>query len=713
MSLRLSRDRHGTPGIVADDLAEAYCGLGQVHARLRPLQTLTLATAARGELQAALFATRALAHVDDVVARWQIAARAQQATAELGPEAQALLAAYVRGVHEGFARWPLPCWQRPLLGRMRPPDAQSVAAGLLLSAYLGQGEGQARMERALAAVLQRGASPALVRRLFGPAAHGFDPDDLAGVPPIDVDAAAGGGTRSGGGSNAWAVTGARSASGAPLLAGDPHQPVGELPGMFLEVRIALARAPAGYLLGASVPGLPGIVVGRNRTLAWSGTFAFADNHDLVVEEVRDGRAARAQGAHVAVHTRAHAHRRRWRTPKRVVYHEVGEGSLGARDPARLPPQGRRLAERWAAAYGLGPTLDAYLRLPGATDVAQAQAVLAPAHTLNLRFVLADRHGRVVRQRTGASWARAPDAYGLLPQVGWREVAGAWAASPAGVVLPAREAPLGEGDASLQAVATANDATERWASLPQPDYRRLRIAQGLAARAHHDVASFAALQRDVHALQAVRLAPIFCRYLPPGPVRAALIGWDCGYEADATGPHAFAQAYRACLRALAPWLGGDLWAALLARSEVGVWWAKGLDALLAAPVSWQGALGQALRRALTDVAGNDVARWGAVQQVRWRHGIWGRAFGAGRPATALVGSLSTVCQGNLVPAGGEQVAMAPAYRMVADLADDALWTGLAGGIDEQPGTPGYAVWLDDWAAGRLHRLAPPQANEAPM
>jgi acyl-homoserine lactone acylase PvdQ len=78
---------------------------------------------------------------------------------------------------------------------------------------------------------------------------------------------------------------------------------------------------------------------------------------------------------------------------------------------------------------------------------------------------------------------------------------------------------------------------------------------------------------------------------------------------------------------------------------------------------------------------------------------------------LPGSVATVCQGNLVPAGAGHVAVGPAYRMVCDLADDALWTALPGGIDGDPLAVTYRRWLDAWATGHYHRLVPHHGDES--
>jgi penicillin amidase len=81
-------------------------------------------------------------------------------------------------------------------------------------------------------------------------------------------------------SNAWAVDGRHSSSGAPLLAGDPHLAF-SLPGIWYLARIDLADGTT--LVGATAPGVPMLVLGHNGKIAWTFTTTGADTQDLFVE----------------------------------------------------------------------------------------------------------------------------------------------------------------------------------------------------------------------------------------------------------------------------------------------------------------------------------------------------------------------------------------------------------------------------------------------
>src|SRR5208283_1959278 len=82
-----------------------------------------------------------------------------------------------------------------------------------------------------------------------------------------------------GASNEWAVSGARTVTGKPILANDPHLEIGA-PILWYLARIV---TPEGSVKGATVPGAPAVLLGENDSIAWGLTNADTDAQDLFVE----------------------------------------------------------------------------------------------------------------------------------------------------------------------------------------------------------------------------------------------------------------------------------------------------------------------------------------------------------------------------------------------------------------------------------------------
>ena len=121
----------------------------------------------------------------------------------------------------------------------------------------------------------------------GPLARTSRPDApvtmaaLAGLPLDRLAAALPEAPPPGIGSNVWVADGSRTASGLPLLANDPHLRL-QMPGHWY---LAHLEAPGLAVIGATLPGLPFVVLGRNRDIAWGFTNTGSDTQDLFVERI--------------------------------------------------------------------------------------------------------------------------------------------------------------------------------------------------------------------------------------------------------------------------------------------------------------------------------------------------------------------------------------------------------------------------------------------
>ena len=696
---RITYDGNGTPGIWAERPVDAYLGLGFLHGRHRGLQALILGAAGRGLLAETLFPKPDLVKLDLLARRLDLPGRGRVEAGRLSAPVSDWLDAYLSGVRQGLAVSGRPIELLALFARLPPLDRSAVIAGLLLSAYLGLAEGQERMEQALVEALRAGADPRLLEAMFAPHLAGWDPRQLAGLPrPAGTGNSAG--LSSSGGSNAWAVDGDRAVGGSPILCGDPHLQINQLPALLFEVR---ARVGDDWWLGASIPGLPGIAVGRNRRLAWSGTFGCADNVDFVIEEVQGGQVRRAHGFGAVVRRELEL-KRRFRSPLKVSFLETEHGVLECGNI-----DGMTLATRWPGAEGGADTLAAHMQLPMAQSVSEAASLLAHARAHSLHFLLADSSGHTWYQELGCVPRRSEGWSGLYPVAATCDKR--WTGFYEGESLPA-------GPAEDGMLVTANEprlAADGTAltTLAQPSYRLDRITQLLRAQRTHDRASMGQIQLDLLSLQGQKLSPLLLAALPPGPLKTALAAWDSRYDVDNVGAHAFEISYRAAVLGLGPELGGDWLRHMLEESELSVWWCAAFDRVLEDPTTWSGARGQHVRQSLAAVRDARPVPWGEAQQVTLRNMVLGglpRALGLDRGPYPLPGCRATVRQGNVLSLDGQTLVVAPAFRMIADLATCEIWTALPGGIDGAPGSHTYDCWLEEWREGRYHRLAPPADDE---
>lgn len=85
------------------------------------------------------------------------------------------------------------------------------------------------------------------------------------------------------GSNNWALSGAKTASGSPILANDPHLDL-TLPSIWYQIQL---HTPGLNAYGVSLPGAPGIIIGFNKDIAWGVTNVAADVLDFYQVKFKD------------------------------------------------------------------------------------------------------------------------------------------------------------------------------------------------------------------------------------------------------------------------------------------------------------------------------------------------------------------------------------------------------------------------------------------
>ncbi len=245
------RDRLGVPHIKAGSVQDALWVQGYVTAQDRLWQMDIFRRVAAGELAEVL--GPALLAVDREHRTLGFGRVARQAVERLPAADREALEAYRRGVNAFIEshRGNLPLEFQVLRYQPRPWEVwDCVLVGLYMFRTLTSTWKDEIMKRSL---LER-ATPQQVEALL-PVRSGRE------VSP---------------GSNAWVVSGARTASGKPLLANDPHLDY-SIPCIWYTVHL---QAPGLDVIGASLPGAPGVVIGHNDRIAWGVTNLHFDVQDL-------------------------------------------------------------------------------------------------------------------------------------------------------------------------------------------------------------------------------------------------------------------------------------------------------------------------------------------------------------------------------------------------------------------------------------------------
>lgn len=515
----IERDQQGVPSIVATTDTDAYFALGVAHAEDRLWQMEMQRRLGSGRLAEVLGES---AVGSDVFFRTLgLARRAHQQWEALSPDARAVLRAYVNGVNAGIGSLTaLP--PEFALTDYRPEPWRPEDSLLWMQVMAWQLSGNLAQEAQRAQLLQLlGASK--TRILMGET-----PDQpaeeyrsarrrpasaapLVGAPnPFEP--------RRFVGSNAWAVSGRWTASGQAMLANDPHLPL-SVPSLWYLARL---RGATLDVQGATIPGLPFVVIGRNRDIAWGMTTMMADTQDIVLERIdpRDRNRYEWQGTSqpMTVQTETIRIRRDWLKPARpdlqIRVRRTRNGPLLS-DVAG-PINGLPFSVRWSGDDDTtGSTFSSFVALNRVHDWAGFNAALrgfvAPAHN----FVYADRAGNIGYLAPAAFPLRA-QGEGTLPVAGWA-LSDVWTGMLPYERVPRRYNPP-EG-----IIVSANDDAPGPTFVPRlsydwdPGYRAariraelqrlissgLRIGQEEMARLQGDVTAYAGHDRALRHLLALQ------------------------------------------------------------------------------------------------------------------------------------------------------------------------------------------------------------------
>jgi penicillin amidase len=398
-------DERGVPHIRAENEIDLYRALGYVHAQDRLFQMEMVRRLAQGELAAVLGPK--LVEVDRLFRTLGIREHAQSSAAKMDPSSASTktLLAYLDGVNQFQASHPAPM-EFDLLGIPKRPF--TVQDTLAVSGYLAYSFAAAfRTEPALTYVRDKlgpdylkvfdldwnpegvvapspatGSSVALQARDWQAinqlAQLGNDALALAGVPQFE-------------GSNAWAISGSRTASGKPLLSGDPHIAY-SAPAVWYEAHLA---APGFELYGHFQALNPSALLGHNAQFGWSLTMFQNDDLDLIAEKVNPGNANQVwyHGQWVDLQSRVETIQVKGAAPVTLTLRRSPHGAI-ITDAFKDSLGGTPVAMWWTFLETENPILDAFYELNRANTLEKARMAASKIYAPGLNVVWASASGDI-------------------------------------------------------------------------------------------------------------------------------------------------------------------------------------------------------------------------------------------------------------------------------------------------------------------------------
>jgi penicillin G amidase len=627
----------GIPTISARNELDAFFGLGWVHAEDRLWQMDFQRRAASGRLSEVLGA-RTL-DIDKFTRTLGLMRAAEASLKQMSPAMRAVLEAYAGGVNAWIEhhRGPLPP-EFLILGYRPDPwrPVDTVLWGRLMALELSDNYHGELARARIASVL----TPEEMARLF-------PRDDGAGPTTIDT-AALGPASRLAGAlpslgelpgfgaaaSNAWVLSGARTKTGKPILANDPHL------GLSAPILWYLARieTPTLTMAGATAPGVPAVLIGHNTRIAWGFTTTHSDTQDLFVERLVDTDRYASPSGPLPFTTHTERILVKGEDPVEITVRETRHGPVlsdASRTAGAVAPEGHVVALAWPALRPDDATAEAVLRINRARNWTEFRDALRNFHSPQQNVFYADVDGHIGMMAPARVPVRPQGDDGRLP------VEGASGAHDWTGFIPFEELPQSFDPPDGRIVNANNRIVPK--SYPhliaaewEAPYRAQAIEEALGRGFGDTVEESRALQGSLFSVAARELVPLMTGFAPAterqGKALDLLRGWDFQMRPEAPQPLIF-DAWLIALTEVvfADELGQDFDAFL-------GWEADRLQRVLTQDQAWcddrgtpanencKDQLKASLDRALEDLSDRlgddmDAWRWGDLHRARFAHPVF--------------------------------------------------------------------------------------------
>ena len=432
--VEIVRNNANVPHIFGARDEDVYFALGFAHAQDRLWQMTQLRRTAQGRLSE-IFGQRTV-RIDEILRRYDLYGLALQSVEAQDAPTRRALGAYANGVNAWIGQVNSGARGRgapefflfePEIAVWQPADSIAILKlmALQLSTHLTSEVRRARASMLLPDARVRDLLPddpgAGIAAL--PDYADLVPGVLPGADPVRLaDTALSPFPQAGmgGASNAWAAAPDRSAAGGTLLANDPHLDF-TAPSVWYLARLQLA---SGGVIGATIPGVPAVLLGRSEAVGWGLTSSYLDDQDVHVEQLNPDNPEqyRTPDGWTEFETRRSILTVKDAPPVTLTLRWTQNGPVlpGSHfDLAAITPPGHVASVSWTALSAADTTMTAAIRMMQARSVADGLAAgelfVAPSQNL----MLADKDG-IAMQIIGAMPRRDPgnQSQGRMPTQGW-------------------------------------------------------------------------------------------------------------------------------------------------------------------------------------------------------------------------------------------------------------------------------------------------------
>lgn len=713
--------KNTTRYIEADTLAELFMAQGYFHGLDRLMQMEMLRVIAQGRICEILHDSKETLAIDKFMRELGLYHYARLEASSLSNKAQESAKLYCKGVNLAIKE-NKPFEFKLVSHKIADWKIEDIIATIKVMSFLGLAQGQQDLEKFIIQMIKSDIPKEKIASLVNHNLESLSLDVIScikqlnlynpllpesykflqGLPKIQS-------------SNNWLCKN-HEESETVYHASDPHLDCNRLPGVWYEQKV---RVKGHNYLGISMPGSPGIVMGRNDSVSFSFTYGFMDMIDYFIEEVK-GSQYRIESDFVDFDSRKEIIKRKKNNDIELNIRETRNGVLEFDSSSKNLKDGIYLSHAWSCRKsGATKTLEAIVSLFESHSAIEVKECVKDV-AISCNWLIADNTGAMIYQQSGHLPKRKSE--GLTPLLGWKND-NIWQGFYEGDKL---QYLVGEG----HYLVTANNKIEiedfpKSINAPMGDYRRDRILQLLEEnKGQYNIEKMKTIQSDLYSLQAEMFITQFREVFEELSIGEKIINWNRLYTTNSKEAVLFEKFYRNLIEDffshslmtkeainycldnttfIADYYGlfDRLFLKLSSDNpEYKIWFSTKKQNEF---------IREALIRTEKDSMNSKDKVWGQVNNFDMNHiffdGKLPKWTGIDLKNIPVPGNRSTIVQGAIYKAHGRVASFCPSWKMVTNMATDEISTILCGGLSDRRFSKTYTSDVNNWITMtyRLNKL----------
>ncbi len=715
----LFRDPNGVIQIDTDDPMTLAKFTGFVHAHDRQLQMMLVRLISKGQLCEFLKDDEESLGIDIFMRELALSHEAEQEVSQIKGDTYSFAQAYCDGVNDYLLNNPRP-FEFKLTGyKPTPWKISDTLSTLKIMSYIGLAQTQNDIEKFIALSLKEGVPLQNLKSLFFPHLEKMTegslellkktsiyrktvPEEvkfLSSIPKILA-------------SNNWVISSKKSKSGGPIHCADPHLEVNRLPGIWYEM---VGKTVNNYYMGITMPGVPGLIMGRNKNVAFSFSYGFMDMIDFFIEEIKDEKYRDGE-QFFPLEQRTEVIKRKKNPDYRFKFYETPRGPVEKIPSDIAIENGHYLSRSWSGhKNGSIGSIKSLFDLHRATNVEEASETLSKV-TISCNWLISDTDDNIGYQQSGLLPNRKHS--GLYPVAGYKKE-NQWD----GICHPGQLGNLKNPTEGY--LLTANndlnqDGKPLSINMPLGSYRAERIDMLLKDADLLDVDDMMEIQKDLYSLQAREIIQLISPFIQNSGKAEILNKWDKRYDKNSIGATVFEMLYRQILiEVFGPkCFGKEAMKYLIDNTRVTVDYYQNFDKILLgknyqhSDMWFEGNRSDFLEKIVSKfiekLDTSSLKSWGEMNQVTMKNLFFGgklpHFLGFDYGPISIQGGRATIVQGVIYKAEGRVSASCPSWRFITKMNEHSAYTNLAGGVSDRRFSKLYLSGIKEWLSFKYKKMS---------